>query len=85
MKLYEFTLILSPPAELTEDLAEALFEAGCDDGSPGSCEGVVSVDFHREAACLEDAIRSAVADVQKAGCAVARVEIEAEALVEPVK
>ncbi len=82
MKLYEFTLILSPGTELTEDLAEALFEAGCDDGSPGSCEAVVSIDFHREAACLEDAIRSAVADVQKAGCAVARVEIEAEALVE---
>ena len=82
MKLYEFTLILSPGAEFSEDLAEALFEAGCDDGSPGSCQGVVSIDFHREAACLEDAIRSAVADVQKAGCTVARVEIEAEALVE---
>jgi len=82
MRLYEFALILSPAAELTEGLAEALFEAGCDDGSPGSCQGVVSIDFHREAACLEDAIRSAVADVQKAGCTVARVQIDAETLAE---
>jgi hypothetical protein len=37
---------------------------------------VVSIDFHREADCLESAIRSAVADVQKAGCVVKRVQIE---------
>ena len=44
---------------LTDEAAKALFEAGCDDGSPGSCDGVVSVDFHRDAASLEEAIRSA--------------------------
>jgi hypothetical protein len=78
--LYEFTVILSKGTELTDDLADALFAAGCDDGSPGSCEGVVSIDFHREGDCLESAIRSAIADVQKAGCAVARLEMEPEAL-----
>jgi hypothetical protein len=77
---YDFTLILSRGTELTEDLAEALFEAGCDDGSPGSCEAVVSIDFHREAESLEHGIRSAIADVQKTGCTVARVEIEAGAI-----
>ncbi len=60
--------------------AEALFEAGCDDGSPGSSQGVVSIDFHREAESLEAAIRSAIADVQKAGCAVAQVTLEADVL-----
>lgn len=80
MALYEFTAVLSKGTELTEDLAEALFEAGCDDGSPGSCEGVVSIDFHREAESLEAAIRSAIADVQKAGCAVAQVTLEADSL-----
>jgi hypothetical protein len=79
MKTYDFSLILSTGTELTETLADALFAAGCDDGSPGSCEGVVSIDFHREAESLETAIRSAVADVQKAGCRVARAEIEANA------
>jgi len=77
---YEFTLILSKGTGLTEDLAEALFEAGCDDGSPGSCEGVVSIDFHRNAESLEAAIRSAIADVQKARCTVAQVTMEADLL-----
>jgi len=82
MPVYAFTVILKDESELTEDLAEALVEAGCDDGSSKSCEGVVSIDFDREADSLEQAIRSAVADVQKAGYRVARVEIEADALAE---
>ncbi len=39
MNNYDFTLILSSPTELTEDLADKLFVAGCDDGTPSSCEG----------------------------------------------
>ena len=80
MAMYEFTMILSRGTELTEELAEALFEAGCDDGSPGSSQGVVSIDFHREAESLEAAIRSAISDVQKAGCAVAQVTLEGDIL-----
>jgi hypothetical protein len=57
-----------------------LYESGCDDGSPGSRAGVVWVTLHREDESLEQAIRSRVADVQKAGCHVARVEIELEDL-----
>ncbi len=79
MRIYDFTLVLSPGTELTEELGNALFEAGCDDGSPGACEGIVSIDFHREAESLERAIRSAIVDVQKAGCTVARAEIDADA------
>ena len=36
--------------------------------------------FHREAVNMHEAIRSAVADVQRAGCKVSRVLIEAEAI-----
>ncbi len=79
MQIYDFTLVLGFGTELTEDLGNALFEAGCDDGSPGASDGIVSVDFHRRAESLETAIRSAIADVHKAGCAVARVEIDADA------
>lgn len=82
MRVYAFTVVLKDESELTEDLAEALVEAGCDDGSSRSCEGVVSIDFDRQADSLERAIRSAIADVEKAGCPVARVEIGAEALTE---
>lgn len=80
MKKYSFTLILAGALQLTDEIADALFEAGCDDATPGTCEGVFSIDFHREANSLEEAIRSAIADVQTAGCDVERVEIEAETL-----
>lgn len=76
---YEFSVILSGESELNEELANRLFEAGCDDSSPGSCNCVVSVDFHREANSLEEAIRSAIANVQAAGCTVAKVEIAPDA------
>ena len=48
MKEHEFTAILPGISEITDEAASALYEAGFDDGSPGSCHGVVSVDFHRE-------------------------------------
>ena len=76
MRQYDFTLVLSPRTELTDELVEALYESGCDDGSPGSRDGVVWVTLHREEDSLEQAIRSGIADVQRAGCHVARVEIE---------
>jgi hypothetical protein len=73
---YEFSLILKEGTEITEELADQLFEAGCDDSTPGTFCGTPYVSFHREAESLESAIRSAVADVQKAGCVVERVQIE---------
>lgn len=84
MTKYEFTLVLEEPLELTEDIADRLFEAGCDDGTPGVCDSVFSIDFHREANSLEEAIRSAIANVKSAGYEVERVEIEAEAMPQPV-
>ena len=80
MGKYEFTLILDGSLELTEEIADELFEAGCEDGTPGICSGVFSVDFRRQARSLEEAIRSAMAEVKSAGYQVARVEIEAEAV-----
>ena len=80
MTKYEFTLILEGSVELTDAIADKLFEAGCNDGTPGTCEGVFSIDFHREATSLEDAIRSAIANVKAAGYEVERVEIEAGAM-----
>jgi len=82
MNKYDFTLILAESLALTDDLADALFAAGCDDGTPGTCNGVFSIDFHREAASLEEALRSAIGDVRTAGYEVVRVEIEAEAVVQ---
>jgi len=82
MVRYDCTLVLSGPAELTDQLVEDLYDAGCDDGSPSSRAGVIMVTLHREAESLEQAIRSGIADVQKAGCQVGRVEIVPEDLAE---
>lgn len=77
---YEFTLILRDYRELTPEVADALYEAGCDDGTPGTCDGVLSIDFHREGDALEAAIKSAIADLHTAGYSVSRVEMDAMAL-----
>ena len=73
---YSFNLTLAGVAELTPAMADALFEAGCDDATPSSRAGVVTVGFDREAERLGDAIGSAVQDVERAGDAVAQVEVE---------
>ena len=61
---------------MTTDLADALFAAGCDDGHPWSSDGVAAITFNRDADSLISAVRSAISDVQKAGCVVRKVEIE---------
>jgi len=78
MNKYEFTLLLKGSLELTEEIADELFAAGCDDGTPGTCNGVFSIDFHRKATSLEEAIRSAIANVKSAGYEVERVELQPE-------
>lgn len=80
MKKYEFSLILKGSPELTEEIADELFAAGCDDGTPGTSGGVFSIDFHRECDSLEAAIQSAIKNVQAAGYEVEHVQIEAGAM-----
>jgi len=77
---YRFTVILAGVREVSDELADALFEAGCDDGSPFSSQGVAAIGFDRDAESFEHAVRSAIADVQKTGCHVAWVKIEPEDL-----
>jgi len=76
MKTYEFDLYLDNVAEISDDQADKLFEAGCDDGTPVSSDGGAWVHFDREAESLEDAIRSTVAQVQSAGFTASKVEID---------
>jgi hypothetical protein len=75
MKSYEFKLVLSDVADVDERQEDALFEAGCDDGTIVSREGAVFVRFSRESTSLEQAINSAAADVARAGFRVDHVEV----------
>ena len=81
MKIYEFDVVLKGIAEITDVQADALFSAGCDDGTPASSNGRAWIHFDRETASLEEAIRSAIAQVQSAGFFVAKVELVANAAV----
>ena len=48
-----------------ETVIDALFEAGCGDAAIGRIDGVQYVDFDREAPSLDEAILSAVADLER--------------------
>jgi hypothetical protein len=76
LKTHHFTLILSRVSDLTDELQGELLRAGCDDASLWSEGETVCLDFSREAESLGDAIGSAVKDVERAGFAVARVDVE---------
>jgi hypothetical protein len=82
---YEFTLVLSGFSELKPDVMDSLFEAGCDDGLLCLDEyGAPFIEFDREASSLEEAVRSAIADVHKTPYRVLRVESEAAATVQTI-
>lgn len=72
---YEFSLILTAH-DVTDEEAGKLYAAGCDDGSILSRGDVSMVQFDREALTLDEALTSAIRDVENAGFEVARVEIE---------
>jgi hypothetical protein len=72
---HAFTIILAGVDEMTPELADTLYAAGCDDCSPSSIGPIVSLAFDREAGSLGEAIGSAIADVERAGLAVAKVEV----------
>lgn len=73
MKEHEFTLILT--ADPTEEQSDQLYGI-LNDGTIATIAGVPQIHFHREAASLEDAIRSAVNDTRSAGFDVDRIEMQ---------
>jgi hypothetical protein len=75
-KTYVFSLVLTAPTVSVEQ-CNALYEAGCDDGTIVTRKRVTFIAFDRKAASLEAAIRSATADVRAAGFEIKRVEMSA--------
>jgi len=81
MMTYEFDLLLKDLREVSDEQADALFAAGCDDGTPACCNGIAWIHFDRQAPSLEEAIRSAVGQVQAAGFTVSKIELDAASAV----
>lgn len=77
-RLFEFRFLVADDPRDFEDWANALYDAGGDDTSPGISNGQPYVRVHREAATLEEAIRSARDTVQAAGLRIIQCEIPAD-------
>lgn len=76
MHVFDFTITID---QFIEDLdAIEAFYARLDDVSMFNAGGVTRITFHREAATLDDAIRSAIADVQSFRYKVTHIEAEPE-------
>ena len=79
MKTHEFTLILAgKPTAAKADRFYGL----CQDGNLAISAGVAQVRFHRAADSLEEALRSALADLRTAKLPVERVEMEPSAVLQ---
>jgi hypothetical protein len=79
MKKHRFNLILSGVAELTPELADALYEATKGDIECNLRNGVAFLEVTRTGRTLRAAIDSAIKDVEEAGLGVRVVRVESEA------
>jgi hypothetical protein len=74
MSEYEFVLVIDGAVDDDEAIGR-LYDAGCDDATFGSVDGVGFGEFGREAGSLADAVSSAIRDVESVeGLEVRRVE-----------
>ena len=83
MSQYSFRVVISDKAANEAerlDLADRLAEAGCDDGSVGGHAEGSEILFDREAASRDEAMRSAIEQIESAGLSVKRVELDREAI-----
>jgi hypothetical protein len=83
MSDYRFSVIVPTPTlthDETLDATDALGNAGCTDASVrGHVDGMELL-FERAADSLQAAISSAIADVERAGYRVSKVELQREAI-----
>jgi len=78
MESFEFRLVLDQ-LDVSEKDADALY-GRCKDGTLITANGRTFLDIERQATSLDEAMRTAIADVNAAGFRVSRIEIEADSL-----
>lgn len=64
---HSFTLLLSGFDELTAEIENRLFDAGCEDATLGIQAGTPYLAFDRDAESFEEAMNSAIRDVEHSG------------------
>lgn len=78
---HQFTLLLKNVSENTDGLEDSLYEAGCDDALINFRNSAVFLDFDREANSFEEAVISAIKQVESASVNAIVVSIAPEDLV----
>ncbi len=76
--VFRFSLIYSGPTELTDEIENALLEAGCDDALLGIQGGRLFLDFAREAPSFRLALTSAIMDVEFACLGLELVRVDSD-------
>ena len=67
MTTHTFTLIIDGPDLQIDELVDEVFEAGCDDAVVCRADETQFADFDREADTLQDALESAVSELECIG------------------
>lgn len=65
MEIYHFIIRLDEQHELTDKLADDIYNSGCSDSLVCSVGNYVFVEFDREARIYEEALASALEDLSK--------------------
>ncbi len=81
MAMHQFTLIVEGVNLQSDEIMDALFEAGCDDGTVGSIGSVQYIDFDREGDSLADAVLEATEAIERAVPGARVVHMEPDELV----
>jgi hypothetical protein len=66
MITYSFSLVITPPLIDEEDAADKLYKNGCDDALFAVTNGEYSITFDRESSSLQQAIDSAINNLEQA-------------------
>lgn len=83
MLAFRFSVLVPSPGlthEAVLEATEALADAGCTDASIRGHANGLELLFERTADSLQEAISSAVADIERAGHRVSKVELERESI-----
>lgn len=73
---FDFTLVLSGIDEVTEDVEDALFAAGCDDATLSVRHGRPYLTFSRQASSFEEAVLSAIENVRESDAKVNVLQVD---------
>ena len=82
---YDFALILTGVNELTSEVEDSLFVAGCDDATLSVQYCFIYMEFSRTATSLKDAILSAIRDVRNANIGADVWRVDESNLVAPAE